>query len=65
MAKSEVHLTPEQARKNAEILAYLEAERRKLIADTRALQEQSREERRLARLEEKSGDCDSHLSLDN
>ncbi len=65
MAKIEVHLTQEQARKNAEILAHLEAERRKLIEDTRALQEQSREERRLARLEEKNGDCGSHLSLGN
>ncbi|MCL4266335.1 MAG: hypothetical protein KJ069_24225 [Anaerolineae bacterium] len=65
MAKSEVHLTQEQARKNAEILAHLEAERRKLIEDTRALQEQSREERRLARLEEKNGSCGSHLSLSN
>jgi len=65
MAKNEVHLTPEQARKNAEILAFLEAERRKLIADTRALQEQSREERRLARVEDKSGDCSSRLSLEN
>jgi len=64
MAKVEVHLTQEQARKNAEILAHLEAERRKLIEDTRALQEQSREERRLARLEEKNGDYGAHLSLD-
>jgi hypothetical protein len=64
MAKSEVHLTQEQARKNAEILAYLEAERRKLIEDTRALQEQSREERRLARMEEKGGSCGG-LRLDN
>lgn len=65
MAKNEVHLTPEQARKNAEILAFLEAERRKLIEDTRALQEQSREERRMARMEDKSGECNSHLSLEN
>jgi len=63
MAKSEVHLTQEQSRRNAEILAYLEAERRKLIEDTRALQEQSREERRMARMEEKGGSCG--LRLDN
>ncbi len=65
MAKSEIHLTQEQARRNAEILAHLEAERRKLVEDTRALQEQSREERRLARLEEKNGGCGNHLSLGN
>jgi len=42
MAKRKVQLTEAQKRKNAEILARLELERRKLIEDTRSLQEQSR-----------------------
>lgn len=42
MAKREVRLTEAQKRKNAEILARLETERRKLVEDTRSLQEQSR-----------------------
>lgn len=50
MARSEVHLTDEQKRKNAEILARLQAEREKLVADTRALQEESRQERKQARM---------------
>lgn len=42
MAKRKVQLTDEQKRKNAEILARLDAERKRLIEDTRSLQEQSR-----------------------
>lgn len=42
MAKQKVVLTEKQKMKNAEILARLEAERQKLVEDTRALQEQSR-----------------------
>lgn len=50
MAKSEVHLTEEQKRRNAEILAKLQSEREKLVADTRALQEESRLERKQTRM---------------
>ena len=42
MAKSKVVLTEEQKARNAEILARLEAERQRLIAETRALQQQER-----------------------
>ena len=42
MAKRKVELTEEQKRKNREILARLEAERKKLIEETRALQQQER-----------------------
>jgi hypothetical protein len=42
MAKRKVELTEEQKRRNAEILARLEAERQKLIEETRALQQQER-----------------------
>jgi len=42
MAKRKVQLTDEQKRKNAAILARLDAEREKLVEDTRSLQEQSR-----------------------
>lgn len=42
MAKRKVVLTDEQKRKNAEILARLEAERARLVEDTRALQQQER-----------------------
>jgi hypothetical protein len=39
MAKKKVQLTEEQKRKNADILAQIEAERARLINDTRRLQE--------------------------
>lgn len=42
MAKKKVELTEEQKQKNAEILARLEAERIRLIEETRALQEQAK-----------------------
>lgn len=42
MAKSKVNLSEAQLRKNAEILARLEAEREQLIAETRALQDRTR-----------------------
>jgi hypothetical protein len=42
MAKSPVILNAEQKRRNAEILARLEMEKRRLVADTRALQEKYR-----------------------
>lgn len=42
MAKRKVVLTEEQKAKNAEILARLEAERRRLVEETRALQQQER-----------------------
>jgi hypothetical protein len=37
-----VELTEEQARKNSQILANLEAERQRLVEETRALQQQFR-----------------------
>ncbi len=42
MAKRKVELTEEQKRRNAEILARLEAEKRRLVEETRALQEQAK-----------------------
>jgi hypothetical protein len=42
MAKRKVELTEEQQRKNQEILARLEAERQKLVEETRALQQAER-----------------------
>ena len=42
MAKRKVELTDDQKRRNAEILARLEAERRELVEETRALQQQER-----------------------
>ena len=42
MAKRKVELTEEQKRRNQEILDRLEAERQKLIEETRALQQQER-----------------------
>ncbi len=42
MAKRKVVLTDEQKAKNAEILARLEAERRRLVEETRALQQAER-----------------------
>ena len=42
MAKRKVILTDEQKKKNAEILARLEAERQRLVEETRALQQQER-----------------------
>ncbi len=42
MAKRKVELTDAQKRRNAEILARLEAERRELVEETRALQQQER-----------------------
>jgi|GEM_PF-4788249 hypothetical protein len=42
MAKRKITLTEEQKVKNAEILARLEAERRNLVEETRALQQQER-----------------------
>ena len=42
MAKRKVQLTEAQKRKNEEILARLEIERKKLVEDTRSLQEESR-----------------------
>lgn len=49
MAKIEINLTDEQQQHNNEILARLEAERQKLVEETRALQERSREEMKLTR----------------
>lgn len=42
MAKRKVELTERQKRRNQEILARLEAERQRLVEETRALQEQTR-----------------------
>lgn len=42
MAKRKVELTEQQKRKNAAILARLEAERQRLHEDTRALQQEWR-----------------------
>ncbi len=42
MARRKVELTKEQQQKNAEILARLEAERQRLIEETRALQQQTK-----------------------
>ncbi|HEX6387605.1 MAG TPA: hypothetical protein VF177_23295 [Anaerolineae bacterium] len=42
MAKRKVVLTEKQKKRNQEILARLEAERQRLIEETRALQEQTR-----------------------
>ncbi len=42
MAKKKVELTEEQKRRNAEILARLEAEKMRLAEETRALQEQAK-----------------------
>lgn len=42
MAKRKITLTEDQKVKNAEILARLEAERRNLVEETRALQQQER-----------------------
>ncbi|MCP4361893.1 MAG: hypothetical protein GY796_28100 [Chloroflexi bacterium] len=46
MAKRKVKLTEEQKRRNAEILARLDAERERLVEETRALQEQSRRKKK-------------------
>jgi hypothetical protein len=48
MAKSEVELTEEQKRRNAEILRRIEEEERRMFEDTRALQREwkSRSSRR-------------------
>jgi len=48
MAKRKVELTEFQKRRNAEILAQLEADRLRLVEETRSLQEKSRR-----RIEEK------------
>ena len=53
MAKRKVELTDEQKRKNAEILARLDAELQKLLEETRALQQQER--RRPGRKRRKKG----------
>jgi hypothetical protein len=42
MAKRKVELTERQKKRNQEILARLEAERQRLVEETRALQEQTR-----------------------
>ena len=42
MAKRKVELTAEQKQRNAEILARLEAERQRLVQETRALQQQTK-----------------------
>lgn len=42
MARRKVELTEEQIRRNAEILARLEAERQRLVEETRALQQQTK-----------------------
>ncbi|MCP4422964.1 MAG: hypothetical protein GY803_00585 [Chloroflexi bacterium] len=42
MARRKVELTLEQKRRNAEILARLEAERQSLVEETRALQQQTK-----------------------
>lgn len=42
MAKRKVKLTEDQKRKNAEILSRLAEERDRLVAETRALQEQTK-----------------------
>ncbi len=42
MAKRKVELTDNQKQRNAEILAQLEADRLRLIDETRSLQEKSR-----------------------
>ncbi len=42
MAKRKVTLTEDQKKKNAEILARLEAERQRLVEETRALQQAER-----------------------
>jgi hypothetical protein len=45
-----VELTEEQARKNSQILADLEAERQRLVEETRALQQQFRRKVRRKRI---------------
>jgi hypothetical protein len=42
MARRKVQLSRDQKQKNAEILERLEAERRRLIEETRALQQQTK-----------------------
>lgn len=42
MSRPKVELTNEQSTKNSQILAHLEAERRRLFEETRALQQQFR-----------------------
>lgn len=42
MARRKVQLSQDQKQKNAEILERLEAERRRLIEETRALQQQTK-----------------------
>ena len=42
MARRKVELTEDQKQKNAKILARLEAERQRLIEETRALQQQTK-----------------------
>jgi hypothetical protein len=61
MAKIQITLTEEQERKNAEILARLEMERRRLVEDTRAIQEHERLARKMARTTK----GDYHLPMDN
>ena len=42
MAKRKIELTDDQKQRNAEILARLEADRERLVEETRALQQQER-----------------------
>ena len=42
MARRKVQLSQDQKQKNAEILERLEAERRRLVEETRALQQQTK-----------------------
>ncbi|MFQ5400154.1 MAG: hypothetical protein ACE5E7_11220 [Anaerolineae bacterium] len=56
MAKRKVELTEEQKRRNQEILARLEAERRRLVEETRALQLQTKRKPGRKRKHETAGE---------
>ena len=53
MAKHKVKLTEEQKKKNARILARIEAEKQQLVEETRALQRQFRRNMRRDRSDSK------------